>query len=341
MPEPRPRQPGRRHPLSCLLVALAAAALLLPGTFALAGDEAKRPAAPKQPKQRQQNQAGNSFLWKIEAEGGNTVYLLGSIHVARQEFYPLAPEIEQAFEDSKVLAVEVDVQKVDAGAVQKLMFTKGMYQDGKSLADEVSPDTLKAFRAHCEKTGLPAAGLEKFRPWAVAITLAMIELQKLGYQPALGIDHHFLTKAHESNTPVVELETAESQIELLSGFGKEMEDKFLLQTLVGLDELAKTMETAAAAWKAGDVERLQEELLEKPLREAPEVKPVMVKMFDERNVKMAEKIDGFLNGDEPHFVVVGAGHMVGDKGLVKLLEDKGYKVEQVRVTPAAKKPAKR
>ena len=340
-----PRTLSRRNgPLAFALVLFASVALLAPAaTFAR--DVAKKPAAKGADKKKQQQKAGNSFLWKVtSADGEHTAYMLGSIHVARPDFYPLAPEIEKAFEESKVLAVEVDTTKVDQAALQGVMLAKGMYQDGSSLADNVGAETLKAFRAYCQKSGLPAEALEKFRPWAVAITIAMMEMQKLGFQPTLGIDHHFITKAHEAKKTVVELETAEAQIGLLSGFGKELEDKFLLQTLVGLDELDDLLTKGAAAWKAGDTKTLKEELMDKPLREAPETKPVMVKLFDERNEKMAEKVEGFLKGDDLHFVVVGAGHMLGDKGLVKLLEDKGYTVEQVRVTAGAggaKKAGKR
>ncbi|CAA9379678.1 MAG: hypothetical protein AVDCRST_MAG64-539, partial [uncultured Phycisphaerae bacterium] len=230
-------------------------------------------------------------------------------------------------------------------AMQAVVLGKGVYQDGSTMADHVSPDTLKALRAYGNKGGLPPEALERMRPWLAAITIAMTEMQKLGFQPTLGIDHHFLTKAHAAKKAVVELETAESQLELLSGFGEELEEKFLLQTLVGLDDLDDLLTKGAAAWKAGDVKTLKEELMDKPLRDAPETKPVMVKLFDERNEKMAEKVEELLKGDEQHFVIVGAGHLVGDKGLVKLLEDRGYTVEQVRVTPGAagakKKPAKR
>lgn len=338
-----PRSHSRRNgPLALALVLFASVALPAPETTR-ARDVAKKPAAKDADKKKQQ--AGNSFLWKVtSADGDHTAYLLGSIHVARPDFYPLAPEIQKAFEESKVLAVEVDTTKVDQAALQGVMLAEGTYQDGSSLTDNVGAETLKAFRAYCEKNGLPAAALEKFRPWAVAITIAMLEMQKLGFQPTLGIDHHFITKAHEAKKSVVELETAEAQIALLAGFGKELEDKFLLQTLVGLDELDDLLTKGAAAWKAGDTKTLKEELMDKPLREAPETKPVMVKLFDERNEKMAEKVEGFLKSGEQHFVVVGAGHMLGDKGLVKLLENKGYTVEQVRVTAAggaAKKSAKR
>ena len=93
-------------------------------------------------------------------------------------------------------------------------------------------------------------------------------------------------------------------------------------------------------------------MITEPLLERPELRPVFVKMFDERNEEMAKKIEPFLKGDQPVFVVVGAGHLIGNKGIVKLLEKKGYHLEQVKRAgkaevankdkPAAeKKPVKR
>jgi uncharacterized protein YbaP (TraB family) len=65
-------------------------------------------------------------------------------------------------------------------------------------------------------------------------------------------------------------------------------------------------------------------------RDHPEFRPLMAKTFDERNVKMAERIETFLKDSDAYFVLVGAGHLVGDKGIVRLLQDKKYKVEQLR-----------
>lgn len=326
----RPRHPS--VPLACLVALLASTSLVAPAA-AFARQEAQKPRAAQR--------AGNSFLWKATSDT-NTVYLLGSIHVARDDFYPLPEEIERAFEESKVLAVEVDVKNADAvAAVQQAMLTKGVHLDGGTLADDVSPDTLKRFREHYRAKNLPGQQLEVLRPWAAALTLAIMELQAIGFKADLGIDVHFLTKAHDASKPVVELESAAAQIDLLSGFGKELEEKFLVQTLAGMDDLGKTMDKAAEAWKSGDVKTLQAELLDKPLREAPETKPVYEKLFDERNVKMAEKVEGFLKGGEQHFVVVGAGHLIGKQGMVDLLKKKGFKVEQVRVTAVEKKAVKR
>ena len=327
------RRPRPARVLPACLVLLASAALLAPAAPARQEAPAKKPA-PKQ-------QAGNSFLWKATS-GTNTVYLLGSIHVARDDFYPLPAEMERAFEESEVLAVEVDVKRPEGvAAAQQALLAKGVHLDGRTLADDVSPETLKRFREFCREKNRPAQQFEMLRPWAAALVLSLTELQAIGFKPDLGIDAHFLTKAHEAKKPVVELESAAAQIDLLSGMGKEMEEKFLVQTLAGMDDLEATMDKAADAWKSGDVKTLQAELIDKPLKQAPETKPVYEKLFDERNEKMAEKVEGFLEGDRQHFVIVGAGHLIGQKGVVELLKKAGYKVEQVRVKAAANKSRKR
>lgn len=284
------------------------------------------------------------FLWKVMPKGApagapaRTVYLLGSIHVGTPEFYPLPDEVEAAFEESTKLVVEVDTDKVGFLRLQKLMAEKGMYQDGTTLADHVDRETLAKFRAYCKEAGLPVGLLESFRPWAAAVTITMTELQKLGYRPDLGIDQHFIKQAKAAKKPVLELESAEAQIDALSSFGEELEAKFLAGTLEEAGQLKEVMGQSAAAWKSGDPERLKELLIDRALKESPEMKPVMVKLLDERNVGMAKKIEGYLKGGGgPHFVVVGAGHLVGDKGLVKLMEKAGHKVERVR-TGGAKEP---
>ncbi len=80
------------------------------------------------------------------------------------------------------------------------------------------------------------------------------------------------------------------------------------------------------AWKQGDAAGL-ERLLSDALKNAPETKPIYGKLFDQRNLTMARKIEDYLASDRVHFIVVGAGHLVGDQGLLKLLAKK-YRVTQ-------------
>jgi len=51
-------------------------------------------------------------------------------------------------------------------------------------------------------------------------------------------------------------------------------------------------------------------------------------MFTDRNVKMAEKIEGYLASEGTYFVIVGAGHLVGEDSVVSLLQKKNHKVER-------------
>jgi uncharacterized protein len=266
------------------------------------------------------------FLWKATSDT-NTVYLLGSIHAATPDFYPLPKVIDDAFAASKNMVVEVDITKIDQAKVQALMMEKGTYQGEDTLSKKLSPKTLELFNAYCQKSGAPAAAMDKFKPWMLSMMFVMMELQKIGFKPELGIDKHFLDKAGDKK--VLELESAEGQLTLLSGFSEEVQDKMLLQALAEVEAMKEDIVKAAGLWKKGDATGLKELMLDKNVKKYPEMKPAMDKLLDERNVQMTGKIEDYLKGKDPHFVIVGAAHLIGDKGIVKLLQDKKYKVEQV------------
>ena len=268
------------------------------------------------------------FLWEVTSDT-NTVHLLGSIHVAKPDFYPLPAEMTEALEKSAALVVEVDISKLDVAALQKFMQEKGTYPPGDGLSKHVKKQTMDSFRRWCKDNDIPPAALEQFRPWALAVTITTLQMQKVGFRADLGVDQHLLNLANEAKKPVLELESMLSQLELLSGFPDDQQEAFLASTVDEADEMTETLNRMADAWKRGDAEALAKEIYE-PLKEHPEAKPVMEKLFDERNAAMAEKVEAYLKEkDKPHLVVAGAGHMVGDKGIVALLKAKGYKVEQV------------
>ncbi len=279
---------------------------------------------------------GQTFMWKATG-AGNSIYLLGSIHVATEDFYPLDPAIEAAFAASKKLVVEVNM---DAGPelqakMMQLMTEKGMYKDGGSLSKNLSKTTYDLLKAYCDKHALPIQQLDTLRPWALALTVMMQEMQGIGFKPEFGIDMHFL-KAAKDTKPILELETADSQVKLMADFPDDLQDKLLVQTLTDMSDLKTKINEMAADWKKGDAKALEELVLKDSLKKHPEIKPVFEKLFDERNVLMVEKLDGYLKSKDIHFVVVGAGHLLGEKGLVSLLQKKGYKLEQVKSAAAPK-----
>ncbi|MGH7820988.1 MAG: TraB/GumN family protein, partial [Candidatus Binatia bacterium] len=153
-----------------------------------------------------------------------------------------------------------------------------------------------------------------------AMTITMMELKSLGIVAENGIDLHFLGRAR-GEKKIVELESAESQLELLSSFDGRQQQLFLEYTLRDVANLEKNFRDMFAAWRRGDAARL-EELLKEPLRQSKEIVPIYRRLLDDRNVEMAEKIERYLKTDDTYFVVVGAGHLVGEKGLLRLLSRK-------------------
>src|SRR5262249_18979618 len=176
----------------------------------------------------------------------------------------------------------------------------------------------------------PAPPMGRFRP------LSVEELKALGLTDEWGIDKHFVAQARKADKPVLELETLETQLKLFSDLSPQMQEKVLAKTFHELPKIKEQMDSTWAAWQAGDAHGIDEALL-LPYRKDPDFRPLIEKFFDERNLAIAGQIEKFLKEREPCFVVVGAGHVVGDKGIIHLLEGKKYKVEQVRRAKAQKK----
>lgn len=277
-------------------------------------------SAPSQP----QPAPRRFLMWKAVSPT-STLYLVGSIHVGDKTMYPLPPEVESAFAAARVLTVEININTVDKMKATQLILKNGTYSGGDSLSKHISKETSDALDDFCSKHGLPRAGLEQFRPWLAAVTIAGLSWKEAGEDPALGIDQHFLD---ESKPPqrIDELETMESQLNLFIDSSEEEQQSFLTATLKQRDRMKDMVKQIQAAYVSGDAGAL-----DKILKEQSDTgsKTLTRKWLYDRNITMATRLEDYLKSREGAFVVVGAGHLVGEKGIPSLLREKGYKVEQV------------
>jgi uncharacterized protein YbaP (TraB family) len=268
-----------------------------------------------------------TFLWKVSSDS-NYVYLLGSVHVATKALYPLPKSIEDAFAKSTNLVLEVDESKADPAAMQKTLMEKGIYPAGDSIMKHLSKDGQKTLNDYLEKNGADLGAMAQMKPWLLAVQITAEQLVKLGLDPSQGVDKHFLAEAQKADKKVLELESVEFQLGALSGFSDDLQEKFLISSILETGTIKTEFEKLLDCWKKGDAETM-DKLLFKQLVEHPDLKPVFEKLFYERNIGMTDKIEGYLKTKEPHFVVMGSGHLVGDRGILKLLADKKYKIEQI------------
>jgi uncharacterized protein YbaP (TraB family) len=273
-----------------------------------------------------QKSKGKSFLWEIQSEKGNS-YLLGSIHLLKKEHYPLKKVIEDSFEQSDVLVLEIDLSGENLVKAGLYMLDKGKYPEGETLKDNVSGKTYQLLKDKAETMEINLEWLNKWKPWMAALHILERKLMNMGYSPMQGIDMYFLNKS-QGKKEIQGLETVELQVGLFENFSKEQSEKFLLSTIMEADQLEKEMDKMITAWSTGDVE-IMEKANAETIREYPELESFYKKLNDDRNVRMVEEIISLLKTDKKYFIVVGALHMVGKNGIVQLLKNKGYNVTQL------------
>jgi len=253
---------------------------------------------------------------------------MGSIHLAKPELYPLDKEIIKAYKQSDVLVLELDPSSDESvQAMQVAMTNFGKYKSAKSIETELSSKTYKLLKTYLHKINIPLEEVQALRPWVIMLHLSMIEMTRLGYASELGIDQHFLRLAKADKKSIVELETAKEQMALLSKENKEFQDKLLFYTLESMHEIEPMLNDMFEHWKKGDAKEF-DRIISLPLQEDPSLVDIYHDLIIKRNYKMSEKIEDFLKTKRNYFIVVGAGHVVGDKGIVSLLQKAGHKLIQ-------------
>jgi uncharacterized protein YbaP (TraB family) len=271
------------------------------------------------------SQAKKTFLWKVQSKT-NTVYVLGSIHYLKKEMYPLNKKIENAFEKSDHLVVEANINDAEKVDTQKLA-ESALYLDDETFEKHVSPQIYDLVKKELERLGVPFELIGKQKPWFLALTLASLEIVKLGFDPNYGVDRYFLSKA-EGKKNILELESFDYQINLFCQLTEKEQELLLLYTLKDIRVIEQELNKLVKAWTSGDTKGV-ESIITRSLAEDKGLFPIYEKLIYERNRNMASKIEDYLKTKESYFVVVGAGHLVGKQGIIEILKGKGFLVEQL------------
>ena len=270
-----------------------------------------------------------AFFWQVSSDA-TTVYLLGSIHFADKSFYPLRQEIKNAFVRSENLVVELDVNNIDADVYNRLLSQKGSYKDGKTIKDVISDKTWSQLQKRLDQLDINYDAIKKYRPGVLVLTLSAMQVMQMGFDPQLGIDLHFLNEATWQEKNIIELETLEQQINLFLNIPDG--ELLLKESLHSLDEAELMMANMVSYWKQGDETQMSRLLFEDAVEDYPAFGEIYDILFYERNQQMTSKINAMLKQKSAekmfYFVVVGTGHLIGEKGIVKALKEKGYDVKR-------------
>jgi uncharacterized protein len=267
--------------------------------------------------------AQHHILWSLQGKT-NKIYLLGSIHML-QPSEQLPAAIDAAYADADSLLMEIDMDDLDAAQMQQDVMELAMQPEDQSLQQQLGPEAYKRFVANVQPLGVDTALFDRFKPWFAAITLVQVQMMKLGFDPASGVEQRLTQRASADRKPIRGLETAREQLEIMARLPDKQQREFLLYSVEDAQRMSSELDQLLSAWRRGDAKGMAK-LLQEGFDEYPDLyRPLTV----ERNRKWVPQIEQLLDDEDDYLVVVGALHLVGTDSVIDLLERKGYKVEQL------------
>ena len=264
-------------------------------------------------------------LWAVDGRA-NTVFILGSVHLLREQDHPLPSMIDEAYAEAESIVMEIDMDDLDPIAMQTLITQLGRLTDGRTLADIMGPELYADAQEAAAAMDIPLDLLAQTEPWLAAITIEQMALARIGFNPKFGIEMHVMSKATADGKSIDGFETVDEQLGFLDGLSVESQRDLLMQTLSEGMHIESMMDSLITAWRHGDIAFFEDNVLVE-MQAYPELYRAIVA---DRNERWAERIDQLLEHDDDYLVVVGALHLVGPDGVPTLLEERGEQVRQLQ-----------
>ena len=265
-----------------------------------------------------------AMLWVAE-DDDNRVYLLGSIHLLREQDHPLPGIIDTVYEDADRLVMELDMDEIDPLALFRSLQARGILQNGQTLESVMGEEMYAEALLAAEDADIPLNMFKTSEPWLAAMTVQEILMMRVGFKADRGIELTLTARAVADGKPIDGLETVDEQLGFLDGLSLETQNRWLLYSMVEARRIEMMVDDIVAAWRRGDTGFLEKELLA-DMNNYPEMHEAVLV---QRNVRWVAQILDMLDGDEDVLVVVGAAHLVGEDGVPDLLSAKGVRIKQL------------
>lgn len=261
-----------------------------------------------------------ALLWKISGNGlVAPSYLYGTIHVTCDA--TLDKGVKPAMDDTRQLVLEVDM---DDPTLQSAMMGNMMMKDGKKMTDLAGPDDIKIVDDYLrENLGMPLEMMNSVKP----VFISMMFLTKVLDCPIQSVEKELMDITAAQNETVSGLETiAEQMLVMDAAPYEEQMDELVKSAKTNLAEDKKNIAALLALYKSKDIEGM--------LKAVQTSQNVLGAKYEDallttRNQNWIPKIDAIAK-EKPTFFAVGAAHLAGENGVIKLLRKKGYKVEAVK-----------
>ena len=269
---------------------------------------------------------GQGLLWQIDGAGPAPSYLFGTMHTADEEVTALAPPVVDALERAQSLSLEV----IMTPEAQMSLGFAMMLSDGRTLEQVVGPDLFQRAVTAGRPYGFGQDQFRLFKPWAVMTLLSLppseVKRQAAGEK---ALDHRLQEAATQRGLALHGLEQIEEQIAMFNDMAEDDQIAMLDATIAQSDQVEVMFEKMRAAY----LDQNPALIFEMMQAQQTGVDPGLVETFterllDARNERMAERMQPRL-AEGGAFVAVGALHLPGEGGILKLLEGQGYQLTRL------------
>jgi len=279
-----------------------------------------------------QKQAGHlplekSLLWEISGPGiKQPSYIFGTIHLIDGTKYFLPPGTMAALEKSKKVVFEIDMKEMSEMSSLMGMMGKIFMQDNLTLKDLLSEDDYSLVKKHFQKIGLPIFMVERMKPLFLSIfSNTDMDPSSLKNGKMKSYEMEFLSLANSMGKATGGLETIDFQISLFDDIPYETQAEMLVS---GIREqgsaISASEDELTTLYLTQDVDAMSRYIS----GESQEMKGVEDKLVRKRNESWIQPILE-QSRIQPVFFAVGAGHLGGQKGIIRLLREAGCKVKPI------------
>ncbi len=263
----------------------------------------------------------NSLLWEVSGNGlEKSSYVFGTIHMIDKQDFLFTEVMEEAFEASDLITFEIKLDDMNSMASQMSMMMKAFMEGGTTLRDLVSKEDYQLIEDHFSKIGLPLVLLERMKPMFLsALASGDVSPDKMASGEIVSYEFELMDKAKVQSKPIGGLETIEFQMGLFDQIPYKAQAQMLVDGIKNSDASQDQFKEMVELYKRQDLEAMQQ-MVSSDEEGFGEYEDILLVKRNEAWIPLMVK----SMAKQPTFFAVGAGHLAGDKGVIRLLEAAGY-----------------
>lgn len=262
-------------------------------------------------------------LWEV-SDADSKIWLFGSFHLLPPDLKWRTQVFDRTLQSATHIYFETDVGDAAQGALLGETFRLGINPVGVRLTDSLNAAQASTLTQTTTAAGIDLGSLQAMRPWLATITIAVAATVEAGYDPRSGVDMQLQREIPQERQRY--FESTSEQLGFLANAPQAEQTAQLIDTINQLDQLKTSMAAMLDAWSTGKPETLSTLFT----ADLGGDRAFSDRLIHDRNANWVKTLKTLLASNQQDLIVVGAGHLLGDRSVVDLLRKGGFTVTRLQ-----------